>query len=100
MEGSDLIQSVGCCAVPKLSSATVALNVHGTQDVILETFGSSRIIEEGVKLVEGSGVGTRNGKETFDSTMNMQGTRDENETLVSLREAADKQIKGIRVVEI
>ncbi|CAB4280255.1 unnamed protein product [Prunus armeniaca] len=32
--------------------------------------------------------------------MNMQGTRDENETLVSLRKAADKQIKGIRVVEV
>ena len=32
--------------------------------------------------------------------MNMQGTRDENETLVSPREAADNQIKGIRVVEV
>ncbi|CAL9030515.1 unnamed protein product, partial [Prunus brigantina] len=32
--------------------------------------------------------------------MNMQGTKDENETLASPREATDKQIKGIRVVEV
>ena len=152
---NDQIASVSC-ALPKPPSATVALdvlNVHGTQDVILEKFGSSRKIEEGVKLVEGSGVvqllndqievkgsfdvlsmrGTRNGNDTLDSTMNieatgkqikgsvlvqnqidvivtepasptfgldamnMQGTRDENEPLVSIREAANKQIKGMRM---
>ncbi|KAI5329270.1 hypothetical protein L3X38_028667 [Prunus dulcis] len=139
---------------PASATDTTSTDASGSQpDVILEKFGSSRKIEEGVKLVEGSGVvqllndqievkgsfdvlnmrGTRNRNDTLDSTtnmertgkqikgsvlvqnqidvivtepasptfgldaMNMQGTRDENEPLVSIREAANKQIKGMRM---
>ncbi|CAB4310670.1 unnamed protein product [Prunus armeniaca] len=101
-------RGIGLCEHLPHALAFDVLNVQGTRDG-KEILDSTTNMEAASKQIKGNSwvqdhidvaVTEPTSPTVGLDVMNMQGTRDENETLVSLKKAADKQIKGIRVVEV
>ncbi|BBH03510.1 hypothetical protein Prudu_014409 [Prunus dulcis] len=98
---NDQIEMEGSSEVVEPLAHVVAfddLNVRGIRNG-METLNSTTNMEAAGKQIKGSVTEPTSPTVGLD-VMNMQGTMDENETLVSPREAVDKQIKGIRVVKL